>query len=191
MKIPEPGYHQSLKIRRILAALLVAGAFATWLWPEKQDLASVVVFTHELPPGHLIKEEDVTEVQRPEETLPSTFISSTEEVVGQHIVTGVVPGEIATTVRLAGLETVETLGIDMEHPVMVPVRLADATSASLVKHGDEITVVSESVAIASGGVVVYTDPGSPDTILMLFEAEDAHHVASQSLSSPLAVVITG
>lgn len=198
MKIPSLqglGYHQSVKVRRILAAVLVACAALSWLWPQDVDSTHVLVFKHDLPAGHMVTEEDVVVKSLPEEVVPAQYLSAQEEVLGHHLTVDTVAGEIITGPRISGETTLSSLGEDMTNPILVPVRVADVTSASLVKHGDIITVLreheGESIVVATGGRVVYTDPELPDTVVVLLEEELAHNVAALSLSSPLTIVITG
>ena len=94
-------------------------------------------------------------------------------------------------------------------PTLVPIKLADPTLAHLLNHGDTVTVVThddsapEPITIAAGGRVVLStlqqksggfaasSSREPGTILIALPETPAKRVAAASLTSPLAVVLTG
>ncbi|WP_082353361.1 SAF domain-containing protein [Corynebacterium deserti] len=162
-----------------------------------------VVIRSDVPAGQTVEASDVELREIPDELLPSTAFTSIDDVVGLVAASTLSAGEIATAPRFIGNELINSLVTNVtensgiEEINMVPLKLADPSVIPLLQHGDTISVVSHepdtglSETIAAGGTVILAGGTDPSSILVALPRSIAEQVAARSLSSPLAVVLTG
>ena len=141
--------------------------------------------------GEAVAAGDVALRPVPANLSPDTAFPDPALVEGRVVVSAVEAGEIATTSRFVGAEVTAALVGDREGtPNMVPLKLADPEIIPLLHHGDTVSVVAHTgEVIAEEGRIVLAD--ADGTVLLALPGELAQVVAAASLSTPLAVVITG
>lgn len=201
-----PGWHRTLLIRRALAALLLLIAAVLFIRSLISTDPRIAVFTVDIPAGTEITATDVTLQSMPSALVPHTAVHDPTEVVGRIAASSISAGEIVTAPRFVGNELIAsfvangTEEFPGEQFHMVPLKLADPSVIPLLHHGDTISVISHDPdsglprTIATGGkVVLVGQSGSsdPSTVLIALPESSSGMVAAASLSSPLAVVLTG
>lgn len=232
-----PGYRRSQALRRTAAALLITAAVASALIDRAGADPGVVVFTRDVAAGETLTSGDVTIQRLPEEVTPAGALGSLGEVEEQVVASAAAAGEVVTSTRLLGPDLVSSLvaaraasdsgagAADPSSYTLVPVKLAEPDIIPMLRHGDEVSVVTpdpgsdhhdESATpaaqtIATGGTVVIAgsehgnDSGGGGNsgsggqsigshsggVLLLLRNDDATSVAAASLTSPLALVLTG
>lgn len=198
-----PGWHRSLLIRRTLASLLLLAAATLLAQSLFSEDPRVVVIVRDVPAGAEITADD-TELQPvPADFLPHTAFHDSHEVVGRIAASTISAGEIATAPRFIGNELIASFVANTsdnpsgESLTMVPLKLADPSVIPLLRHGDTISVVSYDLetglprTVAARGRVVLAGDSDPSTVLIALPESTAGAVAAASLSSPLAVLLTG
>ena len=151
-----------LRRRRVLAALLTAGAVAAGLHsvtappPPRID---VLVAARDLPAGTVLGHRDLTPVPFAPGSVPDDLATST---AGRTLAAPVRRGEPVTDVRLVGP------GLADGHPGLtaVPVRLPDAGMVGLLAAGDRIDLVAadpqgSGARVVATGVPVLAVPRAP------------------------------
>lgn len=203
-----PGHRRSVQLRRIAAGALVVAALVSALWSATRTDPVVLTFARDLPVGATLTAEDLRPLPVPDRLLPAGALTDPEGVVGEVTVTGVGTGELVTERKVTGPRLLASLADSFPEgviPTVVPVRLVDPSTASLLRHGDTVNIVTSPgtgsapapeteapgpVVVAGGGRVVVADPEHPDSVLIAFDEQAAQRVAAASLTSPLAVVLT-
>lgn len=199
-----PGYRRTLALRRLTAALLLLAAALTTVTGRAANDPAVLAFTREVSPGEPLSADDVELQRMPEAIVPDGAFDQVSDVEGQIVASTASAGEVVTPTRLLGPDLVSALVPgDRADYTMVPVKLAEPDIIPMLHHGDRVSVVTidhveqEGAArtIATNGIVVLAGGGGDDSpaggILLLLHHQDAEAVAAASLSSPLAVVLTG
>lgn len=195
-----PGHRRSLLIRRLLAAALVAAAGLSVVRSATTEHPRIVVFARDVVAGSALGEEDVTLRAVPAGLIPESAVTDPEGTVGLVVTAAADAGEPVTEARLIGPELINSLldPPDEDAATMVPVTLADPDVAALLHHGDTVSIVTvaaegtEPVVVAAGARVILagSDAGS-ESLLVALGHSAAERVAAASLTSPLAVVLTG
>ncbi len=198
-----PGYRRALALRRLTAALLLLAAALTTVTGRAANDPAVLAFTREVSPGEPLSADDVELQRMPEAIVPDGAFDQVSDVEGQIVASTASAGEVVTPTRLLGPDLVSALVPgDRADYTMVPVKLAEPDIIPMLHHGDRVSVVTidhgeqEGAArtIATNGVVVLAG-GAEDSpagsVLLLLLHDEAEAVAAASLSSPLAVVLTG
>lgn len=136
-----PDWTRTVLARRVAAGgLVVLAAIAALRSNPDGDRAQVVVATHDLGPGAQLTADDVRLENRLAPTLPDGSQSDLGVVVGSTLAGPARRGEVLTDVRLLGRRLAESAaGPDAR---IVPVHLADAALADLVRAGDVVDVVA-------------------------------------------------
>ncbi len=194
--------------RGVLAGLLAAAAVATALpalLPEPAPGADVLVAVRDLPAGTPLADGDVVPGRLPEGVVPDGALRPGEPLVGRLLAGPVRRGEALTDVRLLGPGLLA--GVDpggRASLVAVPVRLADAASAALLRPGDRVDVLaaatspdappSAAVVAAAAPVLAVPAPG-PDLdgalVVLATPAPAAARLAAAAVSSRLSAVVVG
>jgi Flp pilus assembly protein CpaB len=193
-------------IRRWLAAgLLVTGALL-FIHPASARGAPTtpaVVAARDLPSGSVVHGADVRLADFPDDARPAGVLSTLDDVEGRLLAGAVRAGEALTDVRLA--TNVPAPGDPAT--ATVPVRLADAAVAELLRPGQRVDVVAapepgaSATVLAAGAIVVTT--GSPDApagkpfagpargplVLLRLPEASATRVAAISLDRPVTVTL--
>lgn len=201
-----PGWHRSLLIRRGISGFLLILALVLFIRSLFTTDPHVVVFVTDIPAGATISSADVELRAIPPGLVPTTALLDPAEAEGRIAASTISAGEIVTTPRFVGNELIaafvskDTESFPGEALNMVPLRLADPSIIPLLHHGDTISVVSHDpesglprTIAADGRVVLAGESGTPDsdTLLIALPEATAAIVAASSISSPLAVVLTG
>ncbi|MDK8895503.1 SAF domain-containing protein [Corynebacterium sp. MSK006] len=195
-----PGWRRAVLLRRVAAATLVLFALVAHLARGGEADVEVVVFTHRVPAGTTITEGDLELRATPPHLVPEGALTGREgleEAAGEITVTTLGAGETATEVKLLGPAGVASFGGGPRH--LVPLALADPGVAGLLRHGDEVSVLTAEEEehgpreIARGARVVLTggEDEEPGALLVALPPEEAAAVASAALERPLTVVLTG
>lgn len=198
-RLARPGWSRTLHARRAVAALLVmlAGVLAVRGDPAAAT-TDVVVAAHDLRPGQVLAEQDLSLVRRPVTGVPEGVVHTLAEVTGRTVAGAVRAGEPFTDVRVVG-PSLAAAATGSSDSTAVPVRLADADVAELLRPGDEVDVlvvgedVGEVRVLASGGTVLAVQPGDEQRsgdgrlVVLGLPARDAAAVAAASLEQPVAV----
>jgi Flp pilus assembly protein CpaB len=186
-------------IRRWLAAgLLLTGAllFAHPGSARGAPTTPTVVAAHDLPSGATLRAADVRLADLPDDARPSGVLSALGVVDGQLLAGAVRAGEPLTDVRLAS--AIPASGDP--GTATVPVRLADAAVAELLRPGQRVDVVAAPepgvpASVLAGGATVVTvgereasAAKGPLVLLRLPEAI-ATRVAAISLERPVTVTL--
>jgi len=153
------GWRRGLAIRRTVAAALVLLAVVLALRPAAgPPVARVVIARADLAPGTVLGPVDVE--LRPVDTavVPKGAVADVGAVLGRRPDGPVRTGEILTDVRLVGREAA-IAAAGTADAAGVPVRLADAAVAVLLRPGAQIDVVGAGPASAPG------DAGEPAIVL--------------------------
>ncbi|HZK32368.1 MAG TPA: SAF domain-containing protein [Corynebacterium sp.] len=195
-----PGHRRSLVLRRFLALLLVGAAGFSLLHSTTTEHPRIVVFAREVEAGTVLDAEDLTLRAVPADLIPEVALSDPEQALGLAVTAGAGSGEPVTSARLLGPEVINSLvgPSPEEAATMVPVTLADPDVSALLRHGDTVSIVTvaeegrEPVVVAAGARVILAGSGdSSESVLVALGHGAAERVAAASLSSPLAVVLTG
>ncbi|MBE1576338.1 SAF domain-containing protein [Amycolatopsis roodepoortensis] len=194
-------------LRRWLAlSLLLGGLIALFLPASARGTpgTATVVSARDLPAGSLLRAEDVKLVDLPDDVRPQGATGLPSSVEGRMLVGAARSGEPLTDVRLldAGIP-----GSGDPESSTVPVRLADAGVAELLRPGRRVDVVAaaeagrEASVLASAAVVAAVgeqstrDPTSPRAgskgplVLLSLPSAIATRVAATSLERSITVTL--
>jgi pilus assembly protein CpaB len=128
------------------------------LRPAAPPTRDVVVAAHEITAGQVLRATDLKLANVPASITPAAAIADTSTAIGKTTATTIDAGEVVTPARLVGAG----LLAGTSQLVEVPVRLADASSASLVVPGQVIDVIAATDSNAwtvAAGVRVLAIPG--------------------------------
>lgn len=212
-----PGWAHAAMLRRVLAVLLTALGVALMLRGNPDAVRTpVVVAAHDVAPGRLLTADDTRVVYRAAGTLPSGALRDPNQVAGRTLAAAVRAGETLTDIRLLGPRLAAAATGDANARI-VPLRLADAGVAELLREGDRVDVVATvddagipeqkgigdnsaappepKIIAADAMVVLVSDPqsgprnaGKDRVVLLAMGAQPAITVAAASLSSALTVL---
>jgi pilus assembly protein CpaB len=133
-------------LRRLAAALLVVVAAVLAVAGAASPSvagAPVVLARRDLAPGAAVGPDDVGVASRPPEAVPVGALTGLDDVVGRRPVGPVRAGEVITDVRLVGPESARAAA-GAPDAAGVPLRLADAAVAALVRPGAVVDVVGSA-----------------------------------------------
>ncbi|GAB4589104.1 SAF domain-containing protein [Nocardia sp. IFM 10818] len=198
----------SVLARRVSAVglLMVAAVIAVRGDPGEQR-SEVLVAARELPPGHVIGEEDLRRALRETDALPAGAVREPDRLRGATLSGAVAEGEIVTELRVVGprLAAVAAGAADGR---IVPIRLADNAVADVLRAGDRVDVVASDesgnggraarLLVSDAAVVLAPGDGAARgresagrgerVVLVAMDARHATVVAAASLRSALTVV---
>jgi pilus assembly protein CpaB len=152
--------------RRLLAAGLAAGAVASGLHavqPPPATTVTVLAAAQDLPGGHTLAAADVRSTLLPPDAAPPAALPGDADVTGRVLAGPVTAGEPLTDVRFVGPSLVAGYGADV---VAVPVRIADATAATLVRPGDLVDVLAASSSPLDLGAEVASAAGPEPAVVV-------------------------
>lgn len=195
----------------VLAACLVARQAA----PDPPPARDVVVAARDLAAGHTLTADDLRLVRMPRTLAPAGTVAQPADVEGRQVVVDVPAGLPLVAGVLGGGR------FGLEAPVgtvAVPIRLADAAVAGLLRPGDRIDLVAPSDVWAGPGAEattvlaraalvldVTTDQASEDPgllgvgasqgaeplVVVAVGAEEGHRLAASGVGSLGAVLVAG
>lgn len=197
-------------LRRWLAlALLLSGCIALFLPASARGTpgTATVVSARDLPAGTLLRAGDLKLVDLPDDVRPNGATSQADSIEGRLLVGAARAGEALTDVRLVGAAIP---GSGDPESSTVPVRLADAGVAELLRPGQRVDVVAAAEAGREGSVLasmavvaaVGVEGGGQDIepkggrtgskgplVLLALPSEVATRVAATSLERPVTVTL--
>ena len=190
--------HQLRRRRRLIAALLAAGAVLAGLRTVARPAPAtveVLVAARDLPSGTVLAGDDVVARAFPVDLAPA---AASGQAAGRVLAAAVRRGEVLTDVRLVGPALTDAVPGE----TVLPVRLPDAGMATLLRPGDEVDLVAtdpgtgETSVVASDVTVLATPAGVPDgpaggaggaLVVVSASATEAIAVASAALGQFLTV----
>ena len=136
--------------RRVLVAVLLLTALLLAAGPHQPapaaapavPTAEVVVAARDLAAGTVLAAADLRLAAIPDSAVPAGVVRRPLGLIGQRVAGAVRRGEPVTDVRIVGPGL--TAGL-VAGETAVPVRLADAESAALVRAGDRVDVLGTAV----------------------------------------------
>ncbi|MDZ7915920.1 MAG: SAF domain-containing protein [Rhodococcus sp. (in: high G+C Gram-positive bacteria)] len=202
---------RSATVRKIAAVVLATlGVVLFFRGDPATDTAAVVVSSRDLTPGQVIANSDVEIREIDSKHLPDGVVSDTDLVVGRTVAGPIRSGETVTDVRVLS-PRLAGLSVGTDDARIVPVRLADAAVADILRSGDVVDVLTvgpdtprpdtpnESIPdktpqILAAGAVVALATTSESTrnqqeqvILLALPTPAANVVAAASLSNAITV----
>lgn len=202
-----PGWSRSVITRRLASVLLVIVAVATTVAGHRGEQSrAVVVAARDLTPGHAVVADDLALREVAGGMVPGGALRLTADGIGRATVGRVHAGEIVTDARLLSPRLPAQL-TGRRDARLVPVRLSDETTTSLLREGDVVDVLtaadddrSEVAVLARAAVVALSAHASADSslmsgragprpVLLAMEESAAHRVAAAGLDASLAVVM--
>lgn len=183
--------------RRAVTAGLLAFAVVVGLSAivgRHQPTTRVVVAAHDIAAGAALTEGDVRIAEIASDLVPSTSVSSVGDLIGRVATGPIAAHEVITTTRV--------VSSDASAGVAIPIRLADRTTASLLRPGDRIDVYASAsgdgqirpAQLVASAVRVITVPATSrdsDGGLIVVSGDDdnAALLAGAVDGPPLTVVI--
>lgn len=144
-------------VRKIAAVALTAlGVVLFFRGDPATDTVAVVVSSRDLTPGQVIADSDVEIREIDSKQLPEGVVSDTDLVVGRTVAGPIRSGETVTDVRVLS-PRLAGLSVGTDDARIVPVRLADAAVADMLRSGDVVDVLTV------GPDTSRTDTSHPDT----------------------------
>ncbi|MCD2153322.1 SAF domain-containing protein [Rhodococcus cerastii] len=144
-------------VRKIAAVALAAlGVVLFFRGDPATDTVAVVVSSRDLTPGQVIADSDVEIREIDSKQLPEGVVSDTDLVVGRTVAGPIRSGETVTDVRVLS-PRLAGLSVGTDDARIVPVRLADAAVADMLRTGDVVDVLTV------GPDTSRTDTSRPDT----------------------------
>lgn len=201
---PRAHGHPGTLVRRGLAVVLFLLAAALAAFPASaggEPTSPMLVAARDLPLGTTLRASDVKVIRVPDHLRPSGVLTAPGDATGQELVGVARSGEPLTDARVAGPRT------NPPGTATVPIRLADAGVARLLRPGlrvDVITVGSDESGeeVLASGVRVLTvvDPPAParegpggdrdgPLVLLAVQAADAASLAAASLGQPVTITL--
>ena len=148
---------RSATVRKIAAVVLATlGVVLFFRGDPATDTVAVVVSSRDLTPGQVIADSDVEMREIDSKQLPEGVVSDTDLVVGRTVAGPIRSGETVTDVRVLS-PRLAGLSVGTDDARIVPVRLADAAVADMLRSGDVVDVLTV------GPDTSRTDTSHPDT----------------------------
>jgi pilus assembly protein CpaB len=130
------------------ACWLAAGLLTWFLWantvaPKKEKLASVVVATHDMPLGTLLRPNDIKSVNYPEDRVPKGAVMDIKQGVNRVVLFPVTTGEPLLASKLSAPTATEGVSSTIEQGYRaVSVQITDATGvAGLIQPNSHVDVL--------------------------------------------------
>lgn len=205
-----PAWARTALARRVAAGVLALLAVALFFRGDPHsDRAKVVVAAHDLQPGRVVVSDDVVLTDYRADVRPDGSAATLDEIVGKTVAGATRRGEPITDARILGprLAAVSTGTADAR---VVPLRLADAGVAELLREGDRVDVFTADdhaepdspapnpTMLAADAVVVLVSPaeggssgtgrgGKERVVMLALPTADAGRIATASLTSAMTV----
>ena len=191
-----PGWARSLMVRRGAAlALVIAAAVSALAGHESRQQTIVYVAAHDLTPGQSLTSADLRQQGAPDELIPAGALRLSADAQSRTVTAPVRAGEIITESRLLTSRLPAQL-TGTPDARLVPVRLADESTAALLRAGDVVDVLTTESRVLARDAIVALVPAAPTAsgrasapILLAMPGSAAHLVASSTLDVGLAVVL--
>ena len=205
-QLTRPNWARTIAARRVAAALLAALAVALFFRgdPDSQHVP-VVVASHDLSPGHVIEPDDVRTVAHESGSAPDGVIRDPNAVLGRTLAGATRKGQTLTDIAVIG-PRLAAVSVGTADARIVPVRLADAGFAELLREGDRVDVLTAgsdpdshqpaaTTPLATDAAVVLVSQakggrgGAERVVMLALPAPAASAVAIASLTNALTVVL--
>ena len=177
---------------RALAVVLLLAAVGLALRPEPPTAAvapaatgvPVVVAGRDLPAGAVLARPDLRTASLPTAVVPAGSPREPASLLGRTVAGPVRRGEVLTDARVVGPGL--TAGLGPGEVAVVPVRLADARAAALVRAGDRVDVLGAPVEAdgASGSRDAVEVAAGVRVLAVLHGDEDADGVVIVVAAAP-------
>lgn len=133
----------------IFAAAWVSAGLLTWFLyaktvaPQQEKLTSIVVATHDMPTGTLLRQTDLKRVNFPEKSIPKGAMADAKDAVNRVLLAPVVNNEPVITTKLSASTTVEGMASTIEPGMRaVSVQITDASGvAGMVQPNSHVDVL--------------------------------------------------
>ncbi|MGI5126047.1 SAF domain-containing protein [Pseudonocardia sp. CA-107938] len=189
-----PSWRRTLRLRRAAAAVLAATALVLVAAPRAGPSGvPVLVAAVELPGGSTVRASDLAVREWPADLVPAGALRTAEDATGRVLVGAAHPGEPLTDVRLVGAGPVPS------GAAAVPVRIADASVATLLVPGNRVDVVSigpqqQEPAVLAGDApvlaVLAEEKGTRGRLVLVGMSRDAAtRVASATLTDQVTITL--
>src|SRR3972149_2874380 len=133
---------RSATVRKIAAVVLATLGVVLFVRGDPAtDTVAVVVSSRDLTPGQVIADSDVEVREIDSKQLPEGVVSDTDLVVGGTVAGPRRSGETVTDVRVLS-PRLAGLSVGTDDARIVPVRLADAAVADMLRSGDVVDVLT-------------------------------------------------
>ncbi|MFD3505960.1 SAF domain-containing protein [Nocardia sp. NPDC058666] len=199
-----PAWADALLARRIAAAVLAVAAVVLFVRGDPGGArVAVVVAARDLAPGRLLTADDLRVDQHESRSLPTGSMRETAPLLGATLTGAMHAGETFTDLRIVGPRLAAAAAGSADARI-VPIRLADAAVADVLRAGDRVDVVGVEDAGGPGAtkpartlatdaaVVLVTATGdrrgAERVVLLALDTEYATAVAGASLRTALTVV---
>ena len=184
-------------LRRLVAALLAAGALALALRPPEPPAAApppgvpVVTAAADLPAGTPLTGASLTVAELP--AAPAGTVADPGDLVGRVLAAPLRAGEPVTDVRLVGPGLTALLPAGQ---VAAPVRLADLAVAGLAAPGDRIDVLatapdSARAEVVARGALVLAAPDDGGLLVLAVDEATAATLAAAATAATLTLSLPG
>ena len=184
-----------------LAALLALHDDPAAPAAQAHPSATVLLARHELPAGAVLRSGDVARRKVDAALVPAGAVKSGDPPLGRRVAVPVHRGEILTDVRFIAQSLTRAIG--GPDAVAVPVRLADADAARLLRPGDHVDVFASGTddraagarVLARDAVVILVpepdqDAGLDGALVMLaVDANTARRLAGSAAGERLTASI--
>ncbi len=199
-----PDFTRTVRARRVAAGLLVALAALSALHDDPAA-TDVVVAAGDLGPGTSLQADQLRLEKRSATVLPEGALTAIPPIIGATVAGPVRRGEVLTDIRVIGSRLAGlSAGPDAR---MVPLRLADAAVADVIRPGDVVDILGSGTAaagtagparprpLAVGAVVVSVTPaatapgGGNRVVLVALPAPAATALAGAALTQEVTVAI--
>ncbi|WP_101574561.1 SAF domain-containing protein [Brevibacterium sp. 239c] len=129
-----------IKPQRVVAAVCFACACAlvVWILTPDQGGTAVVVANRNLPPGSELRSQDLTVVEFPTRLVPEKAFTSVSDADHKRTSAGLSKGSPVTQSAVLDQQALPEDSTDL----LMPVRLADDSSAALLEPGQRIRLFS-------------------------------------------------
>lgn len=167
-----PDFVQTVKARRIAAAsLVVLAAVVAWRPDPQSAPRMVAVALHDLSPGNVLTMDDVGLRARPATTIPDGAVTEMAALVGATLAGPMRRGEVLTDARVLG-SRLASLSAGPDGRV-VPLHLADAGVADLIRPGDRVDVLGAPEAPVPGDADAQPRVVATDAVVVLVSQQPA------------------
>lgn len=127
------------------------------------DGTVVLTAARDLAAGTSLDRDDVMPVRVPRGLVPAGALTGLDDVKGRRLAAPARRGETLTDVRLVGSQL--TAGLRESEQVAVPLRLADAGIAALLRPGDRVDVLATPTGCAATAAVAHDIVAAPEAAI--------------------------
>ncbi|AKK02680.1 SAF domain-containing protein [Corynebacterium epidermidicanis] len=198
-----PGVKRTLLGRRLLALALCVLAVALGWRSALETTPEVVVVTQDIPAGQVLQASHLT--QAPMNSFAGDTFRIPSDAIGKTTAYPLRTGDTVSARSVLSTELADALSHNSEGEAsyepfaLVPIKLADPTTAALLYPGVTVSVVNasekETEVLASQARVVLATEKEKDTlaagsVIVALPQALGEQVAAASLRSPLTVIVT-